>query len=209
MTTTLSATLIGMEGAGKTQLCSSITERRGHAAPFHGSTVTVEQYISHELALYDTPGILLSIDNQTTQMALDQLEKHDTVLVVARADHLINDLKTLLPLVASKQGGIIVSFFDQIPNQTQAGKRLDRLAQEIGVPIHPVNGRQIDSDFRKHIYNIVNSGNIFRNPTFNKAGLDFQANEGPMFIQHLFRFKLGLALALMILPIVLHSWCLP
>ncbi|WP_145262409.1 ferrous iron transporter B [Planctomycetes bacterium Pan216] len=147
----VTATVIGKEGAGKTQLCASLSGGKRPASNYLGATVEVEKYSTGELALLDTPGILLRSDTETTRLALAQLVGDPVVLIVVAADRLTTDLNDLLPLVAGKRGGIVVTWFDQVANQEKARERLHHLEKEIGVPVHAIDARRLPQERRREL----------------------------------------------------------
>jgi ferrous iron transport protein B len=109
-----SIVIIGKENTGKSQLIASLTGKSAYSTNFRGSTVACENYSGDGVTFVDTPGILYRSDAATTQIALAQLEFHDTVLLVVKATHVDEDLADLLPLVAGKRGIVVIPFWDKV-----------------------------------------------------------------------------------------------
>jgi ferrous iron transport protein B len=141
-----SVVVIGKESTGKSQLLASLTGSTSRAANFNGSTVSCEIYRHRDVLLVDTPGIHRTSDSQTTRLALEQLEAHDTVLLVAQATHLDDDLTELLPLAAGRRGAVVVTFWDKLAAEPRARAALDALNQESGIPFVPVDARHLSPD---------------------------------------------------------------
>jgi Fe2+ transport system protein B len=75
--------LVGKESSGKSMLAANLTGRTPVSTNFRGSTVACEAYSDGTHRLVDTPGILLTSDSQTTQIALERLELLLPCLVTA------------------------------------------------------------------------------------------------------------------------------
>ena len=113
--------VVGKESVGKSQLIATLTGQHPSVGNFRGSTVSVQKYPSGDQVFVDTPGILRSSDSETTQLALDELDEHDEVLLVVQATHLDDDLADMLPLVLGKRGVIAVTFWDRVqPGEASA-----------------------------------------------------------------------------------------
>ncbi len=133
--------VVGMESAGKSTLVSSLAGLPANVANFRGSTVAVERYQTDGLVFMDTPGIFRQSDTETTRHALNALGEHETVVLVAQATQLDDDLTELLPLVNGKKGIVVVSYWDKVQPGEAAMEALERLSNESGVPFIAVDGR--------------------------------------------------------------------
>ncbi|MFN3151443.1 nucleoside recognition domain-containing protein [Bremerella sp.] len=133
--------VVGMESAGKSTLVSSLAGMPASVANFRGSTVAVERYEADGLVFVDTPGIFRQTDTETTRHALAALGEHETVVLVAQATQLDEDLAELLPLVHGKCGVVVVSYWDKVQPGEAAMEALERLSSESGVPFIAVDGR--------------------------------------------------------------------
>ena len=135
--------VVGKESVGKSALVAGLTGTTPTTGNFRGTTVDVKRYESPERVFVDTPGILLDADTETTRTAIEAVEGSETVLLVVRATDIDADLDDLLPLVQRKVGAIAVTFWDKVENQAEARVKLDNLAEEVGVPIVPVDARTV------------------------------------------------------------------
>ncbi|ELZ59609.1 MULTISPECIES: nucleoside recognition domain-containing protein [unclassified Haloferax] len=135
--------VVGKESVGKSELVAGLTGTTPTTGNFRGTTVDVERYESDEFVFVDTPGILLGTDTQTTRTAISAVEDTETVLLVVRATNIDDDLGDLLPLVQGKVGAIAVTFWDKVENQTEARDELGALADDLGVPLVPVDARNV------------------------------------------------------------------
>ncbi len=141
----------GRESVGKSQLISSLSGTTASEANFRGSTVSVERYRCGELELIDTPGIHRLSDTETTRRALACLSEHDRVVLVVQGTSLDEDLIEMLPFTVGKTGIIVVTFWDKVQPGEAALEALERLAHHIGVPMIPVNGRNLSPAERETI----------------------------------------------------------
>jgi Fe2+ transport system protein B len=135
--------VVGKESVGKSELVAGLSRRTPTTGNFRGTTVDVERYESEEFAFVDTPGILLGTDTETTRTAISAVEATETVLLVVRATNIDDDLEDLLPLVQGKVGAIAVTFWDKVENPTEARTELNALADDLGVPVAPVDARNV------------------------------------------------------------------
>nr|WP_246972125.1 GTPase domain-containing protein [Natribaculum luteum] len=135
--------VVGKESVGKSELVAGLSGTNPTTGNFRGTTVDVERYESDEFVFVDTPGILLGTDTETTRAAIRAVEETDTVLLVVRATNIDDDLEDLLPLVQGKVGAIAVTFWDKVANPTEARTELDALADDLGVPLAPVDVRNV------------------------------------------------------------------
>jgi len=199
--TLMTIAVVGRESVGKSQLISSLTGRSAGETNFRGSTVVVEQYRSPDAIYIDTPGILRKSDTETTRLALGALQDHELVLLVVQATHLDDDLQEMLPLVQGKRGIVVVTFWDKVQAGEAAREALERLAAEAGVPLIPVNARDLSDVDRQRIpVAITHSGPFLKAQLHARAGWRIEPKPGL-----LERRILGpiLAIALLVLPAIL------
>jgi len=135
--------VVGKESVGKSELVAGLSGATPTTGNFRGTTVDVERYESDEFVFVDTPGILLGTDTETTRTAISAVEETETVLLVVRATNIDDDLEDLLPLVQGKVGAIAVTFWDKVENPTEARTELNALADDLGVPLTPVDARNV------------------------------------------------------------------
>lgn len=135
--------VVGKESVGKSELVAGLSGTNPTTGNFRGTTVDIERYDSDEFVFVDTPGILLGTDTETTRAAISAVEETDTVLLVVRATNIDDDLEDLLPLVQGKVGAIAVTFWDKVENQPEAREKLNALAADLGVPLTPVDARNV------------------------------------------------------------------
>jgi len=135
--------VVGKESVGKSELVAGLSGATPTTGNFRGTTVDVERYESDEFVFVDTPGILLGTDTETTRTAISAVEETETVLLVVRATNIDDDLEDLLPLVQGKVGAIAVTFWDKVENQPEAREKLNALADDLGVPLAPVDARTV------------------------------------------------------------------
>ena len=154
--------VIGNESTGKSQLISSLTGEYPQVSNFRGSTVSCEVYSCREQSFVDTPGILRESDTETTRLALSALERHESVLIVAQATHLDEDLTTLLPLAAGKRATVVVTFWDKLRPTAIHWNQLRQLTTTSGIPIVPVDARQVTAAERREILDAVRHPGLVR-----------------------------------------------
>jgi hypothetical protein len=135
--------VVGKESVGKSELVAGLSGTTPTIGNFRGTTVDIERYESDEFVFVDTPGILLGTDTETTRTAISAVEETETVLLVVRATNIDDDLEDLLPLVQGKVGAIAVTFWDKVENQPEARSKLNALADDLGVPLAPVDARTV------------------------------------------------------------------
>ncbi len=137
--------VIGKESVGKSQLIASLTGERPEVSNLKGTTLACAAYRWGERTLIDTPGIERQSDSVTTRDALQSLAEHDTVILIAAGTHLDDDLKDLWPLVAGKQGVVVVTFIDRVAN-VAASERLEELSRHAGVSFVGVDARAVSAE---------------------------------------------------------------
>lgn len=190
--------VIGRESVGKSQLVSSITGRYAGESNFRGSTVSVDRYSTPEAIYIDTPGILRQSDAQTTRAALGALQVNESVLLVAQATQLDEDLAELMPLVAGKRGAVVVTFWDKVQQGEAALEALERLERDAGIPFIAVNARMLTPDQVSAIEEALAQGRPFLKSVLrDRAGWRIEPRPG--WLEHRVIGPI-LAVALLILP---------
>ncbi|MFV0309746.1 MAG: nucleoside recognition domain-containing protein [Desertimonas sp.] len=139
----VSHVLVGMESSGKTALVRSITGRSGQSARFRGTTLACERYPMEGHTLVDSPGILRSLDSETTKIALHALDDSDQVVLVLHAQHLDTQLSELLPLVGGKRGLVVLTHWDRARSFVEATSTLRGLWTNLGVPVVALDARDV------------------------------------------------------------------
>lgn len=162
--------VIGKESTGKSQLVASLTGAAAHSSNFRGATVSVQNYAAEGRVLVDTPGILHASDSDTTRLALAQLAYGEQVLLVAKATHLDDDLRDILPLVSGKQGAVAVTFWDKVSQSAASQQVLAQLRQSAGLPMVPVDARHLTSVDREKLWAALNQPQPFPEQMKVRAG---------------------------------------
>jgi len=157
----LSVIVIGKESVGKSQLLASLTGCNATVGNFRGTTVSCDCYECRGRTFVDTPGILRQSDSETTRLTLARLHASDTVMLVAQATHLDDDLADMLPLAEGKRGIVVVTFWDKVHNSQHAHEGLARLARKSGLPILPLDARQIDAALREQVFAALSTAQSF------------------------------------------------
>ncbi len=193
--------VIGKENVGKSSLVTAVTGRPAAVANYGGSTVGVERYEANGWTFLDTPGILQSSDVATTRAALERLGEQETVLLVVQATHLDDDLGDLMPLLADKRGGVVITHWDRVHATSEAAKVLERLRAELGVPLFAVDARRLGDQNRREILAALAEPLPFKGqPPTVLAG--WRIEPPPSWMEHRFAGPM-LALMLLLLPAVL------
>ncbi len=135
--------LIGMESSGKTALVRSLTGKSGESARFRGTTLACETYEKDGITFIDSPGILRSLDSETTLAALDALRDESQVLLVLHAQHLDTQLPELLPLLEGKTGAVVLTHWDRALSHPQAAEALSILRKHLGMAVTALDARTI------------------------------------------------------------------
>lgn len=175
--------VVGKESVGKSQLVSSLTGRSAGEANFRGSTVMVERYCCGNTDYIDTPGILRSSDTETTRLALSALAANEVVLLVVQATSLDQDLSDMLPLVAGKQGAVVVTYWDKVQPGEAAQEAIERLEVDAGVAFIPVDARQISDRNRQEIANATINPSNFQKASL-KARAGWRIEPKPGWLEH-------------------------
>jgi len=136
--------VVGKESVGKSELVSSLTGDRPTSGNFRGTTTRSERYETENYEFVDTPGIVLDADTEATRTALNELTDEETVMLVVPATDVDSDLDDLLPLVEDHLGAVVVTFWDKVDEQTETRRALEQLSADIGVPVVPVDARNVE-----------------------------------------------------------------
>jgi len=201
-TTQRTILLLGKESTGKSQLISALTGQSAYSANFRGSTVTCETYETQDYQFIDTPGLLYRSDCQTTQGTLAQLEANETVILVVKATHAAEDLRDLLPLVAGKQGIVVMTFWDKI--KAEANLVVKNWQEAGGLKIIPVNARNLREKNREAIFTALKTPSPFPQhwrPRETHASLE----PAPTWLENP-DWGWLCAIALLLLPAVIAVW---
>ncbi|MGK7944302.1 MAG: nucleoside recognition domain-containing protein [Microcystaceae cyanobacterium] len=196
--------IIGKESTGKSQLIASLTRRSPYSTNFRGSTVNCEMYVGEGATFVDTPGILYRSDTATTQVALEQLENHDKVLLVVKATHVDQDLTELLPLVEGKQGIVVITFWDKVLPSTFTQQTVERWQQASLMAFIPVDARHLTAEQRDEILGAIDEPSVFPSQWHPIPG-GWRIEPRPTLLEHP---QLGglWAIALLLLPAILTVW---
>lgn len=136
--------VVGKESVGKSELVSSLTGDRPTSGNFRETTTRSERYETENYEFVDTPGIVLDADTEATRTALNELTDEETVMLVVPATDVDSDLDDLLPLVEDHLGAVVVTFWDKVDEQTETRRALEQLSADIGVPVVPVDARNVE-----------------------------------------------------------------
>jgi ferrous iron transport protein B len=207
--------LIGLESVGKSQLAASLSGQASYGENFRGSTIFCEEYQWQDFLLIDTPGITRNTDTQTTELALAQLNEHDSVILVVQATHLDDDLAVLLPLVQGKQGCVLVTYWDKIDQHDRAQRALQQISEQLQCSVIPVDTRAVTEQQKQQITTALQAATRFSNePVTIRAGWRIEPRPGLLEQRWLGPL---LALGLLFLPAYLTvsyanqfaGWCDP
>jgi Fe2+ transport system protein B len=176
-----SVVLIGAESAGKTTLAAALAGRHGRSSNVAGATTTVEAFEGEGLTWIDTPGLVRTVDAQTTSTTLAALdrERHGAILVVIRATELDADLAALLPLAAGRRVVIAVTQWDRVDEQ--AGPAALRTMQEhLDVPVVALDARRRGSDLDALRAAIDTARHLPQAPAVPRIGWRVVPRAGPL-----------------------------
>ena len=151
--------VIGKEGVGKSQLISSLTGKDIESNNLKGSTVSRKSYNNSRFTFIDTPGIVFDSDSEITKIAISSMGNNDSILLVARATNMDEDLEYLFPLVKNKKG-IIITNWDRV-NSKNVAIALENLEQDLGMPVVAVDARRITEFQKIRIFNALENPSIF------------------------------------------------
>ena len=143
-----SVVLVGFESVGKSALFRGLTGyATGDEANFRGSTVVCRRchLTECECELVDTPGIRFESDSATTDLALATLDDADTVMLVVRAPHLVDEARALLDTVhlGPRRLVVVATFADKVSGDVSSAVR--KLRAHLGVPVVALDARDMGS----------------------------------------------------------------
>ena len=193
--------IVGKESTGKSELAATLTRRSPVSTNIQGSTIACETYRIRDDTFIDTPGILFRSDTITTQTALAQLKAHDRILLVVKATHMDDDLTDLLPLVAGKQGVVVVTFWDKVLPSHFTQQVLGHWEQDSQVRFIPVDARHLSSGQRQQILAALRSKTPFPQQ-WHPIPAGWRIEPAPTWLEHL-RWGKVLAILLLLLPAVI------
>ncbi|MEM9121212.1 MAG: nucleoside recognition domain-containing protein [Cyanobacteria bacterium P01_F01_bin.56] len=193
--------IVGKESTGKSELAAALTGRSPASTNIQGSTIACETYQTRDDALIDTPGILLRSDTLTTRTALAQLQVHDRILLVVKATHVDDDLADLLPLVAGKQGLVVVTFWDKVLPSDFTQQVMGRWEQASQVKFMPVDARHLSANQRQQILEGLQTPAAFPQQ-WQPMPVGWRIEPTPTWLEHP-RWGGWLAILLLLLPAIL------
>ncbi|MEM7648504.1 MAG: nucleoside recognition domain-containing protein [Cyanobacteria bacterium P01_A01_bin.70] len=196
--------IVGKESTGKSELAAALTGRSPVSTNIQGSTIACETYQTQGDAFIDTPGILFRADTATTRAALAQLQAHSRVLLVVKATHMAEDLADLLPLVAGKQGLVVVTFWDKVLPSEFTRQVLGRWQQASQVSFIPVDARHLSPEQRQQILEELQTPAPFPQQ-WHPIPAGWRIEPAPTWLEHP-RWGGVLAILLLLLPAVIAVW---
>jgi len=167
---------LGLESVGKTQMLSRLSGSYATPENFRGSTLACESYLDADLVWIDTPGIYRDSETQTSSETRKAVLESNQVLLVVRADHAIEQLETLLPLVNGKTGFVVITFSDRLPSATDRTRMQKDFNSALGVPVFLVDARHFDEQTRIAIRETATGHQIHR---FRQVNLSVLVAEYP------------------------------
>jgi ferrous iron transport protein B len=197
-TPTQSIMLVGRENVGKTQLVSQLTGRTAIPGNFRGSTISIDRYRDNDREWVDSPGIVRSSDTETTAVAVRALGDADTVVLVAQATSLQDDLQEMWSLVQGRRGIVVVTFWDKIADPNQSRAALQAMSVESGVPFEPVNATRIGETEKQRLVGLIDKRAQFGARPSQPVSWSFQ-QPAPSWLDHRFIGPL-IFLALLLTP---------
>lgn len=153
--------LVGMESSGKTTLVRSLAGGTGESARFRGTTLACETYQKDGLAFIDSPGILRSLDSETTRAALETLKEEENVILVLHAQHLDHQLTELLPLLEGKKGLVALTHWDRVQNHPDSEAALTALNDGLKVPVIPLDSRKPSDSAKQALMQAIGQPEAF------------------------------------------------
>ncbi|NJK51930.1 MAG: ferrous iron transporter B [Leptolyngbyaceae cyanobacterium SU_3_3] len=199
-----STVVIGKENTGKSQLIAALTGRSPYSTNFRGSTIACETYAGDGATFVDTPGILYRSDTATTRVALEQLQSHDTVLLVVKATHADEDLADLLPLVKGKRGIVVITFWDKVLPSELVQQVIWCWKQTSNLAFIPVNARHLTATQRHEILATMHEPSVFPSQ-WQPISMGWRIEPHPTLLEHP-RVGWPFAIALLLIPAVLAVW---
>ncbi|MBE7382295.1 MAG: 50S ribosome-binding GTPase [Leptolyngbya sp. SIO1E4] len=193
--------IVGKESTGKSELAAALTGRSPTSTNIQGSTIACETYQTRDDAFIDTPGILFRSDTTTTRTALAQLQAHDRILLVVKATHMDDDLADLLPLVAGKQGLVVVTFWDKVLPSEFTQQVVERWQHTAQVRFIPVDARRLSPDQRQQILAALQTPAPFPQQ-WHPIPVGWRIEPAPTWLEHP-RWGGVLAILLLLLPAVI------
>ncbi|MGK7907024.1 MAG: nucleoside recognition domain-containing protein [Synechococcus sp.] len=196
--------IVGKESTGKSELAAALTGRSPVGTNIQGSTIACETYQTRDDALIDTPGILFRSDTTTTRTALAQLQAHDRILLVIKATHIDDELADLLPLVAGKQGLVVVTFWDKVLPSDFTQQVVGRWEQTFQVRFIPVDARHLSQEQRQQILEGLQTPAPFPQQ-WHPIPAGWRIEPAPTWLEHP-RWGWLMAILLLLLPAVIAVW---
>ena len=196
--------LIGKESTGKSELVAALTGKSPTSKNIQGSTLACEIYQTGADTFIDTPGILFRSDTVTTRVALTQLQAHETILLLVKATHVDDDLADLLPLVAGKQGLVVVTFWDKVLPSDFTQQVVGRWEQASQVRFIPVDARHLSHGQRQQILEALQTPAPFPQQ-WHPIPAGWRIEPAPTWLEHP-RWGWLLAILLLLLPAVVAVW---
>ena len=204
LTSPRTTAIVGKESTGKSALVAALTGKAPTTSNIQGSTLACEMYQTGDNTLIDTPGILFRSDTITTRTALAQLQAHDTILLVIKATHVDDDLTDLLPLVAGKQGLVVITFWDKVLPSDFTRQVVRRWEQASQVRFIPVDARYLHPSQRLQILQALQTPAPFPQQ-WQPIPAGWRIEPAPTWLEHP-RWGGWLAIALLLLPAVVAVW---
>ena len=196
--------IIGKESTGKSELAAALTGHSPVSTNIQGSTIACDTYQTRDDAFIDTPGILFRADTATTRTALSQLQVHNRILLVVKATHIDDDLADLLPLVAGKQGAVVITFWDKVRSSDLSQQVLSRWEQTSQVRFIPVDARHLSPGQRQKILDALQTPTPFPQQ-WHPIPAGWRIEPAPTWLEHP-RWGGLLAVILLLLPAVMAVW---
>jgi len=198
--------LAGFESAGKTALFRRLTrEASGHEANFRGSTIACRSCHSPECRceIVDTPGMRLRADTETTRIALEKVQGNDTILLVVRGTNLQQEIESLLPQIQTtdKRIAIAVTFADK--DQRKITALAAHYQHVLGVPVVPLNARDLSEENRKALLAALGSPRPPRTLTPEPPAITWKLVPAATWLEHR---RIGPLLSLLVLAAL---WAIP
>jgi len=134
---------------------------------------------------------------------LRELRRSDTVLLVAQATHLDEDLRDLLPLAAGKKGVVAVTFRDKIEEAQIFSAQIKRLANDYNFQLFSLDARTLEDTEREDIFAALDSPKQFDKHETRES---FRRVEPRKTLLENNFFGAALAILLTFLPAILAVW---
>ncbi|MGD1849337.1 MAG: nucleoside recognition domain-containing protein [Cyanophyceae cyanobacterium] len=196
--------IVGKESTGKSELAAALTGLSPVSTNIQGSTIACETYQIRDNIFIDTPGILFRADTATTRTALSQLQVHNMILLVVKATHIDDDLTDLLPLVAGKQGLVVVTFWDKLRPSDLTRQVLSRWEQASQVQFIPVDARHLSQGQRQQVLEALQTLTPFPQQ-WHPIPAGWRIEPAPTWLEHR-RWGGVLGITLLLLPAIIAVW---